>query len=83
MVRVLMQYSTQEMIQAYVNQSANSGNGEKSLDSGYNLEVGPTRAFADRKDMGCDREYIVTEWLQESLPLTTNQAVEAVGSWWE
>lgn len=55
MVRVLMQYSTQGVILAYINQSANSGNGEKSLDSGYNLEVGPTRAFADRKDMGCDR----------------------------
>ena len=25
-------------------------------------------------------EYIVKEWLEESLPLTTNQAGEAVGS---
>lgn len=57
MVRVLMQYSSQGVILAYINQSANSGNGEKSLDSGYNLEVGPMRAFADRKDMGCDRVY--------------------------
>ena len=80
MVRVLTQYSTQEMILAFINQSANSGNDEKSLDSGYNLEVGPARAFADRKDMGCDREYIVTEWLKESLPLTTNPAGEAAGS---
>ena len=80
MVWVLMQYSTQEMILAYINQSANSGNGEKSLDSGYNLGVGPTRAFADGKDMGCDREYIVMQWLEEALPLTTNPAGEAVGS---
>lgn len=45
MVWVLMQYSTQEMILS-MSLSANSGNGEKSLDSGYNLGW-DQRAFAN------------------------------------
>lgn len=52
----------------------------------YSLEVEPTRAFADGRNVGCEREWVVKEWQTDgSLPLTTVQGGEkwvCVGDGW-